>query len=237
MLNSIRSLSLSGDSWPNYVRLEWEADDEEIRSPPTAHFIATFDDLTNTLDFDSEHVDGIHSDAGEEQEPPPTGRWTTTSSYDIYMVDTPKGRDNEEQRDTAKDNSPEKQPKQRRKRRPKSRLDNNSTHNDPAIEKGKPMGDEHATKQPSEQDEPDDQLILGENNSPDDLTPDTPPERKNLQKKACRHRKKFEEGKTEAQNSGRHTQNEVEQSTQDRGQIWQWPPNKELPEAQDAARI
>ena len=34
VLNSLRSLSLSGDSWPNYVRLEWEADDEEIRCPP-----------------------------------------------------------------------------------------------------------------------------------------------------------------------------------------------------------
>ena len=27
VLNSLRSLSLSGDPWPNYVRLEWEADD------------------------------------------------------------------------------------------------------------------------------------------------------------------------------------------------------------------
>ena len=37
VLNSLRSLSLSGDPWPNYARLEWEADDEEIRShpPPT----------------------------------------------------------------------------------------------------------------------------------------------------------------------------------------------------------
>ena len=34
VLNSLRSLALSGDSWPNYVRHEWEADDEEIRSPP-----------------------------------------------------------------------------------------------------------------------------------------------------------------------------------------------------------
>ena len=39
--NSLWSLSLLGDSWPNYVRLEWEADDEEIRSPPTTHLIAT----------------------------------------------------------------------------------------------------------------------------------------------------------------------------------------------------
>ena len=31
VLNSLKSLSLSGEPWPNYVRLEWDADDEEIR--------------------------------------------------------------------------------------------------------------------------------------------------------------------------------------------------------------
>ena len=35
MLNSLKSLSLSGGSGPNYVWLEWEAGDEEIRCPPT----------------------------------------------------------------------------------------------------------------------------------------------------------------------------------------------------------
>ena len=74
VLNSLRSLSLSGDSWPNYVRLEWEANNEGICSPPTTHFIATVDDLTDTLDFDSEDVDGMYDDAGEEKEPPPTRR-------------------------------------------------------------------------------------------------------------------------------------------------------------------
>ena len=88
VLDSLRSLSLSGDSWPNYVRLEWEAGDEEIRCPPTTHLIATVDDLTDVLNFDSEDIDVIDDDAGEEQEPPPTGRWTATSSYDVYMVDT-----------------------------------------------------------------------------------------------------------------------------------------------------
>ena len=34
VLNSLKSLSLSGDSWPNYVRLEWEADDGGIPYPP-----------------------------------------------------------------------------------------------------------------------------------------------------------------------------------------------------------
>ena len=93
MLNSLKSLSLSGDSWSNYVRLEWDADDKEIRCPPTTHLVATVDDLTDMLDFDSEDIDGMDDDAGDKQEPPPTGRWTTTSSYDIYMVDTPKESD------------------------------------------------------------------------------------------------------------------------------------------------
>ena len=59
MLNSLKSLFLSGGSRLNYVRLEWEAGDEEIRYPPTTHFIATIDDLTDVLDFDSEDIDGM----------------------------------------------------------------------------------------------------------------------------------------------------------------------------------
>ena len=66
VLNSLRSLSLSGVPWPNYVRLEWEADDEEIRSPPTTHLIATVNDLTDMLDFGFEDIDGMDDDAGEE---------------------------------------------------------------------------------------------------------------------------------------------------------------------------
>ena len=42
------------------------------------------------LDFDSEDIDGMDDDTGGEEEPLPTGHWTATSSYDIYMVDTPK---------------------------------------------------------------------------------------------------------------------------------------------------
>ena len=45
------------------------------------------------LDYDSEDIDGMNDDAGEEQEPPHTGRWTTSSSYDIYLVDTPKEKE------------------------------------------------------------------------------------------------------------------------------------------------
>ena len=101
------------------------------------------------LDFDSEDIDGMDDDAGDNQEPAPTGHWKATSIHDIYMVDTPKGSDNEEQRDTAKDNSPEKQPKRRRKRLPKSRLDNNNTHNDPAIEQGRPVTNMQPSNHPN----------------------------------------------------------------------------------------
>ena len=95
VLNSLKSLSLSGDSWPNYVRLEWEVDDEGLCCPPTTHFIATVEELINMLDYDSEDIDGMDDDAGEEQEPPVTGRWTATPSYDIYMVDMPKENNGE----------------------------------------------------------------------------------------------------------------------------------------------
>ena len=90
VLNSLRSLTLSRGYWPYYVRLAWDADDDEIRSPPTTHLIAIVDDFTDMLDFGSEDIDGMDDDAGEEEEPPPTRPWTATTSYDIYMVDTPK---------------------------------------------------------------------------------------------------------------------------------------------------
>ena len=66
ILNSLRSLSLSGESWPNYGRPDRDADDEEIRRPPTTHLVATVDDLTDMLDFDSKDIDGMDDDAGDE---------------------------------------------------------------------------------------------------------------------------------------------------------------------------
>ena len=113
ILNSLKSLSLSGEPWPDYGQEGWDADDEEIQRPPTStHFVATVDDLTDMLDFDSEDIDGMEDDAGDDQEPAPTGHWRATSTHDVYMVDTPKGSDNEEQRDAVKDNSLEKQSEQ-----------------------------------------------------------------------------------------------------------------------------
>ena len=94
-------------------------DDEEICRPPTTHLVATIDDLTDMLDFDSEDIDGMDDDAGDEEEPLPTMHWTATSSYDIYMVDTPKDGNGGV---TAEDDPSKKQPKRgRQRRRSKSR--------------------------------------------------------------------------------------------------------------------
>ena len=65
ILSLLKCLSLSGEAWPDYG---WDADDEEIQSPPTTHLVATVDDLTDMLDYESEDID-----AGDDQEPAPTG--------------------------------------------------------------------------------------------------------------------------------------------------------------------
>ena len=57
------------------------------------------------LDYGSEDIDGMDDDAGREQgqDLPFTGRWTATSSYEVYMVDTPKGSaDDKEEPDANK---------------------------------------------------------------------------------------------------------------------------------------
>ena len=153
-------------------------DDEEIQSPPTTHLVATVDNLNDVLNFDSRDIDKMDDDAGDTDEPTPTGHWTATSSHDVYMVDTPKGSNNEENRDGKRDRSLEKQSKRRRKRRPKPRLDK-----DPAIEQDEPVDDEQALEQPSEEGNTDretEQPSSGENGIPDDLTPNKPMEQKNL---------------------------------------------------------
>ena len=108
-LNSLKNLSLAGDSQPNYVRFELEADDGEFCFPPATHFIATVEDLTDMLDYGSEHIASTDDDADKErgQNPPFTGRRTTTSSYDIYMVDTPEKTNNDDKEDPIEDKPPE----------------------------------------------------------------------------------------------------------------------------------
>ena len=103
ILNSLKSLSLSGEPWPDYGQEGCDADDEEIQSPPTTHFVATVESLNDVLNFDSEDIDGMDDDVGDKHEPAPIRHWTATSSHDVYMVYTPKGSDNEEHRDATRD--------------------------------------------------------------------------------------------------------------------------------------
>ena len=114
ILKSLKSLSLSGEPWPDYGQQGWGTGDEEIQIPPTTHFVATVDNLTDMLDFDSEDIDGMDTDEGDDEEPAPTRPWKATSSYDIYMVDTPKAGDGEEK---TEDDPSKKQPKCLRQRR------------------------------------------------------------------------------------------------------------------------
>ena len=124
ILNSLKSLSLSGEPWPDYGQHGWDADHEEIRSPPTTHFVATVDDLTDMLDFNSKDIDGMDTDEGDDQEPAPIGHWKVTSSYDIYLVYTPKVGDGDEK---TEDDPSKKQPKHRCQwRRSKSPQSKNS---------------------------------------------------------------------------------------------------------------
>ena len=87
---------------------------ENFTSHPT-HLIDTIEDLTDMLDFGSNDIDGMDGDAREEeaQNPPFTGRWTATSSHDIYMVDAPKEIGGDDKEDPVEDKPPEIQPKHR----------------------------------------------------------------------------------------------------------------------------
>src|SRR3954465_14967194 len=146
ILNSLKSLSLSGEPRLDYGLRGWDSDDEEIQSPPTTHLIATVDDLTDILDFGSEDFDGMDDEDGDELEPALIGYWTSTPPNDVFMVDTPKGNDNEEKGDEKRGKPSEKQSKRRRRRRAKPRLDQ-----DPAVEQDEPVDHEPVSEQPSEQ--------------------------------------------------------------------------------------
>src|SRR4051812_8414659 len=170
ILNSLKSLSLSGEPRPNYGLRGWDSDSEEIQSPPTTQLIATVEDLTDMLDFDSEEFDGMDDEDGDEPKPAPVGRWTSTTLKNVFMVDTPKNINNEENGGERKDKTSEKHSKRRRKRRAKPHLDQN-----PAIEQDDPVEGERVSEQQCEQGNTgreDEQSSPGHNKTPDDTTPD-----------------------------------------------------------------
>ena len=115
----MRSLVITEEQRPNYAQPGLGAESGEFYVPPTTHFISTVEDLTDMLDYGSEDIDGMDDDAGEEQaqNPPFTGRWTATTSYDVYMVDTPKEGNGYNEKNPVEDKPPEIQPKCRCQRR------------------------------------------------------------------------------------------------------------------------
>ena len=78
--------------------------------------MATVEDLTDMLDYASKDIDGMDDNARDEQgqDPPFTGRWTTTSTYDVYMVNTPKEDDGDGKKDLVED-KPAEAPSMRRR--------------------------------------------------------------------------------------------------------------------------
>ena len=169
VLNSLKTLSLAGDSQPNYIRFELGADDGEFRFPPTSHFIATIEDLTDMLDYASEDIDGMDDDAEEEQakNPPFTGRWTATSSYDVYMVDTPKEGDGEEEKNLVEDTPPEIPPKHQRQR-PCSKSRRGKDSNTGTGEDNTPDG-------AKDREDPDEQIAEQDNREDGQVSPENRP--------------------------------------------------------------
>ena len=91
MLDRILSMSISDGKASVYDQIGLRADDQEICIPPTTHLVATIDNLTDVLDYD-EATDTDEDVTGPTENTSPlvnTGRWTATSTYDVYMVDTP----------------------------------------------------------------------------------------------------------------------------------------------------
>ena len=122
------------------------------------------------LNYGSEDIDGMDDDADQEQgqNPPFTGRWTATSSYDVYMVDTPKATNDDDKENPVENKPRETHPKRRPpRRRSKSRR---SKDNNTGIEKNNTPDDAENNEDPvkvtSEQEErengqvsPDEQAI------------------------------------------------------------------------------
>ena len=154
---------------------------------------------SDMLNFDSEDIDGMDDDVGDEHEPTPIGHWKATSSYDIYMVDTPNEGNGDE---TVEDDPSKKQPKRRRqRRRSKSRHSKNSDNNSPCdsgrddncttplAENDQDANCKHSTDPTSEHDDAKDkphQSPSREENSPDDdapIIPETHLEQENLRRR------------------------------------------------------
>ena len=97
-LGLMQSLAITDPLPPNYTQLKLGAKSGEFCVPPTTHLIATVEDLTDMVDYATEDINGTDDDADAEisTAPPITRRWMATSTYDVYMVDTPDKKNDED---------------------------------------------------------------------------------------------------------------------------------------------
>ena len=116
VLGLIQSLTITEASPPNYTQHRLGAEVGEVFTPPITHLIATIEDLTDMLDYAFEDIDGMDDgvDVKQSQNPPTIGRWTATSTYDVYMVDTPEEKDDDGIQDPGKDKPVDESPNHRR---------------------------------------------------------------------------------------------------------------------------
>ena len=97
MLDRIQNLGISDDQTSVYDRIGDKSRGAGIFVPPATHLVATIEDLTDILDNASDEAVDIYEDANDMSYTASplatsnTGKWAATSTYDVYMVDTPKG--------------------------------------------------------------------------------------------------------------------------------------------------
>ena len=65
-LDLVQSLVITEEQRPNCAQPKLGAENGEFYVPPTTHFIATVEDLTDMLDYSSKDIDGMDDDAREE---------------------------------------------------------------------------------------------------------------------------------------------------------------------------
>ena len=101
MLDRIQKLAILDDQNSIYDWIWEKLGEVGISDPPTTHLVANVEDLTDVLASASKEATDMDDDIGESSDNTPptakhTGRWTATSTYDVYVVDTLKngGGDN-----------------------------------------------------------------------------------------------------------------------------------------------
>ena len=132
MIAQIQIMNITDGRPLVYNQIGLKAKLREFRVPPTTHLVATVEDLTDELDYASEEADDMDEDIDGMSHTTSrlatsnTGKWAATSTYDVYMVDTPKddGEDPEEEPPKRR------RPRKRSKGKGRGRGSNNNTNTD-----------------------------------------------------------------------------------------------------------